>query len=71
VEEVCADFEYPEKIAEFVHYLPMSGRDLGSREANVRRLFERWREHLASVASTRGLPGAPLMDREPPGDDER
>ena len=43
VEEVYADFDYPEQIASFVRYMPMQGPDLGSRLANERRLFERWR----------------------------
>jgi hypothetical protein len=42
VEEVYADFGYPEQLANFVRYLPMEGPGLGSREANERRLFERW-----------------------------
>ena len=43
VEEVYADFDYPEQIASFVRYMPMQGPDLGSRLANERRLFERWK----------------------------
>lgn len=43
VEEVYADFDYPEQIASFVRYMPMQGPDLGSRVANERRLFERWK----------------------------
>lgn len=46
VEEVYADFGYPEQIAGFVRYMPMEEPDLGSREANERRLFERWRRYL-------------------------
>lgn len=46
VEEVYADFDYPERIASFVRYMPMQGPDLGSREANERRLFERWSQYL-------------------------
>ena len=46
VEEVYADFGYPEEIAGFVRYMPMGGPDLGSREANERRLFERWKRYL-------------------------
>jgi len=52
VEEVYADFGYPEQIAKFVRYMPMEGPDLGSREANERRLFERWKRYLAEVAPT-------------------
>lgn len=46
VEEVYADFDYPERIASFVRYMPMNGPDLGNREANERRLFERWAQYL-------------------------
>jgi hypothetical protein len=46
VEEVYADFGYPQRIAGFVRYMPMEGPDLGSREANENRLFERWRKYL-------------------------
>jgi hypothetical protein len=52
VEEVYADFGYPEQIANFVRYMPMVGPDLGSREANERRLFERWKQFLDEVAHT-------------------
>jgi hypothetical protein len=51
VEEVYADFDYPERIATFVRYMPMDGEDLGSREANERRLFERWKRYLDQAAS--------------------
>ncbi len=52
VEEVYADFGYPKQIANFVRYMPMEGPDLGSREANERRLFERWKRYLEEVART-------------------
>jgi hypothetical protein len=51
VEEVYADFGYPEQLAKFVRYMPMEGPDLGSREANERRLFERWKRYVDDVAS--------------------
>ena len=51
VEEVYADFGYPEEIAGLIRYMPMDGPDLGSREANERRLFERWRQYLDSAAA--------------------
>jgi hypothetical protein len=50
VEEVYADFGYPEEVAKFVRYMPMDGPDLGSREANERRLFERWRSYVEEAA---------------------
>lgn len=46
VEEVHADFGYPEQIAKFIRYMPMDGPDLGSRQANEARLFARWKEYL-------------------------
>lgn len=52
VEEVYADFGYPEHIASFVRYMPIEGPDLGSREANERRLFERWRRYLDDAAAS-------------------
>lgn len=52
VEEVYADFGYPEHIASFVRYMPMQGTDLGSREANERRLFERWKQYLDEAATS-------------------
>lgn len=51
VEEVYADFGYPEQIGKFVRYMPMDGSDLGSREANERRLFERWKRYVDEAAS--------------------
>ena len=46
VEEVYADFGYPERIVNFVRYMPMQGPDLGSPAANERRLFEQWSQYL-------------------------
>lgn len=51
VEEVYADFGYPEQVASFVRYMPMVGPDLGSREANERRLFERWKQYLDEMGT--------------------
>lgn len=52
VEEVYADFGYPEQLASFVRYMPMVGPDLGSREANERRLLERWKQYIDDVGPT-------------------
>ena len=46
VEEVYADFGYPEEVAKFVRYMPMDGPDPGSREAAEQRLFERWKHYI-------------------------
>lgn len=51
IEEIYADFGYPEQIAKFVRYMPMDGPDLGSREANERRLFERWKRYLEEASA--------------------
>ncbi|HVZ38834.1 MAG TPA: DUF2247 family protein [Candidatus Kapabacteria bacterium] len=46
VEEVYADFDYPEEVAPFVRYMPMVGPDLGSREANEERMVGNWKAYL-------------------------
>jgi len=43
VEMVYADFGYPEDIEGFVRYMPADAPDLGSRERNEGRLFDRWK----------------------------
>ena len=50
VEQVYADFDYPECLSSFVRYMPMQGPDLGSRAANEARLFERWKSYLDECA---------------------
>lgn len=50
VEEVYADFGYPETIVPFVRYMPMTGPDLGSKEANESRLYEKWRAYLQEAS---------------------
>ena len=50
VDYVYADFDYPEALAAFVRWMPMQGPDLGSREANEQRLFQRWKEYLDATA---------------------
>lgn len=50
VDEMYADFEYPEEIASFVRYMPMVGPDLGSREKNEARLYEYWKAYLDQAA---------------------
>jgi len=46
VEEIYVEFEYPESISSFVRYMPMIGNDLGSKEKNISRLFESWKNYL-------------------------
>jgi len=50
VEEVYADFDYPEEIASFVGYMPMTGPPLGSKEAAIRRMFQRWKLYIDDAA---------------------
>lgn len=40
IEDVYSSFDYPEELAKFVRYMPMSGPDLGSKEANENRMLE-------------------------------
>jgi hypothetical protein len=46
VESVYSDFDYPKEIAPFVRYMPMDGPDLGNREQNEARMFDRWKTYL-------------------------
>ncbi|CAM3790086.1 DUF2247 family protein [Vibrio aquimaris] len=46
VEQIYADFEYPESIVGFVRYMPTEEPDLGSSEKNTARLLEKWSEFL-------------------------
>jgi len=50
VEEVYADFGYPERVARFVRYMPMIGPDLGSRALNEQRLIDEWQRYVAEEA---------------------
>jgi len=51
VEEVYADFGHPERIADFVRYMPMNEPDLGSRELNEQRLYEKWKRYVDDEAA--------------------
>lgn len=46
VEMVYADFGYPKKMAGFVRYMPMLDASLGSKEANVERLYDKWKSFI-------------------------
>lgn len=46
VEEIYADFDYPEIILSFVRYMPSNEVDLGSVELNDARLFKNWKNYL-------------------------
>lgn len=49
IEEVYADFDYPDCIAGAVRYMPMQGVDLGSIEANEDRLIANLDRYLEGV----------------------
>lgn len=46
IEQIYADFDYPEIISTFVRYMPMDGPNLGSMELNQARLYENWGRYL-------------------------
>ena len=46
VEEVYADFDYPESIVGFVRYMPSDEPDLGSRELHEARLYGKWKAYV-------------------------
>jgi hypothetical protein len=50
VEEVYADFDYPEEIEQFVRYMPIEKDQYNpsdhSKEENEKRLFYKWNEYL-------------------------
>ena len=54
VEEVYADFDYPDEIAGFVRYMPVTdGYDTSKHtpEENEKRLQSKWKEYLEKNAS--------------------
>ncbi|EGO64878.1 DUF2247 family protein [Acetonema longum] len=46
VEQIYADFDYPEVIASFVRYMPSDEPPLGTLELNEARLYEKWKDYL-------------------------
>ena len=46
VEQIYADFDYPEQISTFVRYMPSDEPDLGSLELNEARLYKKWEDYL-------------------------
>jgi len=46
VEQIYADFDYPESIAPFVRYMPSDEPDLGSLDKNEARLFDKWKMYM-------------------------
>lgn len=45
LEEVYADFDYPEEMTKFVRYMPSDEPELGEK-GNEARLYDHWREFL-------------------------
>ncbi len=68
VESVYSDFDYPKEIAPFVRYMPMDGPDLGNREQNEARMFDRWKTYLNRAGKRFGreskISGVPHQRRE-------
>jgi hypothetical protein len=62
VEEVYADFDYPARIASFVRYMPSDDPDLGSRELNEARLYEKWQSYLQECWRTYAVSGTGAVD---------
>lgn len=61
VEELYADFGYPEEIEAFVRFMPERGSydpTKHSREENEERLFSKWREYLAMSKADFGKGGS-------------
>jgi len=48
VEQLYADFDYPQLITTFVRYMPSDEPDLGSLELNESRLYKKWKSYLDS-----------------------
>jgi hypothetical protein len=46
VEEVYADFDYPARITGFIRYMPSEEPDLGSRQLNEARLYDKWKSYF-------------------------
>lgn len=65
VEEVYADFGYPESMAPFVRYMPSDEPDLGSAERNEERLRSNWAAFLEDCARRYGLRASALGGEKP------
>ena len=46
VECIYADFDYPEIVSKFVRYASNNEPDLGSRELNIKRIYDNWGNYL-------------------------
>ncbi len=52
VESIYSSFDYPQELAPFIRYMPMTEPDLGSKDANENRMLQR----LESFSETMLLP---------------
>ena len=52
VEQVYADFDYPQSIESFVRYMPSDEPSLGSIEKDTERLYKKWDSYLSSQSET-------------------
>ena len=50
VEEVYADFDYPQEITNFVRYMPLDGIDYGDVGTNEEQLIKKWEIYLLNCA---------------------
>ncbi len=57
VETVYSEFGYPKEITPFVRYMPMDGPDLGNREQNEARMFDRWKAYITQASKRFGRTG--------------
>lgn len=48
IEQIYADFDYPQSIESFVRYMPSDEPSLGSVEKDSERLYEKWNSYLIS-----------------------
>jgi len=51
IENLYSELNYPEDLARFVRYMPMSGPDMGSREANENRMLESLKSMAADIVN--------------------
>lgn len=63
LEEIYTDFDYPQEIAHLIRYMPNAEPDLGSKEANLARLFTRWGAFISKCRQT--LQGEKKRRQEP------
>lgn len=51
VEELYADFDYPEEITNFVRYMPSEEAKKLTEQANVERLISNWKKYLDNFSN--------------------